>query len=397
MSTTTPGCSFCFQAVRTELQRAETWYACTECGRLHHQRCWELVASCAICGSTQYKTASPPVLSQRRALLRTRALPITPTGVVYVSRDGTATAPRTRTPSTTRLNLKKHLRTLLAVGKSLTVGAVLVALAALLGGYVFRLLDLPELSPVNVMDAVFREPLPAVLVLQGALLAAGSAAWVFFPRHEKGSPSVMGITRFLGAIVGCLLLTALLFLSNDARQSYLGLSTNYTLETLVAQVATAAFVLLLTPIHRKSAAYTRGAVHIKVPTWAEGPLYWLRFLVVSLGIVVFISFLMVASFSESMDFRSLLTRSDLLNRNPLFSLFMTFIAVGIGVGSLFFWPPRFRRLSGIVLLRLLTLVGCLIAVGFAYRSTPYTEILLGGSAVVGVLTFCSIPLQRSLS
>lgn len=397
MPTTRPGCSFCFKGQPAGgAATAAAWCACEQCGRLYHAGCWELSKPCFACGCARSAPAAPPRAAPRRPERR-RAIPVTPAGVVYVPKEGPDPRFADPTPRARRRREGlRQLRALLPALHSLAVALILVGLAAGIGAYVFRLATLPAYSPGRVMDALFRQRPPEPAVVVGAALAGLIAAWAAYPRATASAPAQRG-TRILGGLVALCLLNALLvFTSGGLRLAPLALP-GYAAELLVAQGASILGVALLTPIFRGSAPSRGAPLTAGLPEWARRLLLWARFAIVALGITSLVALLVIAGAMSALSLPGGAVGPATLGREPLRTLLLSSLAVGVGASAIFFWPPRFRNLPALPLLRLVVVAGSLLVVGLLYRSAPDSEALLATASAVGAVMFCTIPLQRSLS
>jgi hypothetical protein len=288
----------------------------------------------------------------------------------------------------------------LQVLRAMLVGLLLVTIASVIGTFVYRLTVLDNRTLQSIMDALFKQALPAQSVLMSAFVASTITAWVFYPRVNtqlKGKPS-----RFTRFIAGLILLAGFnVVYFRPVVVNVLGgaFSFNPVQEAWIAQVVSALVVLVLTPLQHRIApisALPSGPYLHPVVANIYG---WIRLLLAWLLIVIGIA-LVVGSLLPAPLNTPFWTEITVGQFRFMFTAPMVGAALAcIVIGSVIYWPPAFRRVTrNLLLVRLLLAVMAFVAIGMLYSNYAIEPVGYLDALILGVgLALLATPLQRTLS
>ena len=394
------GCSYCFRTLDPDDLRDEfrTFVECSQCGAIYHGTCWRIAGKCLLCTHEQAKLARDSKPPSLRTIVKTRALPMKSSAVVWV-RNGEIVEHDA--------SVRKYAYYLVQEVWAVLLAVFLVALASSIGIFTHRVLQLNVHTAQGLMDAIFRENLSPLLAFVAALTAGVIYAWVFYGRRHTGQGG-SGVTGFLMRFIAGIIALAsadIVFLELTLHDlASLDISFGRYEETLYAQAATVLIVLLLTPLHRKLAPITYSP-KTRFPRLVQYLYGWTRLSIVSLLLALFSVYLSVYQLLPSSNTLGLADVSlgflDFTLTIPMLGAFIS----GMTMASIVFWIPKSRQpkeqFTAVRLLtttlRLLVVVLGVALVGFLYSGALNPENYLAVIAATCVAMLVMVPIQRSLS
>ena len=415
------GCYYCFKTLDPQDQQEElrTFVKCNHCGTIYHTVCWRQCENCPRCGEGQSEPVDVSRPASLRTVIKTRALSIKPSTIVYVGDD--AESGHIYRPITWRERTLYFSQ----VTRAILLAVYFLVIASFVGVFAYRISQLRFVTVEALMDAVFREPLPPTPTFIGASICGAACMLAFYSQSRSSSPratentketeeketedtreteeikETKGTRRFTYIMAGIVTLLGLdLVLFNVTPQDLVNLSLDLYpyREILYAQGATAFIMMLvLVPLHRILAPIT------PLPKASHSPfitnLYgWTRLLFVSLLLNLFVVYLSTRGLPPSLN-RPSLTDISLGSLHITLTLPMIGASIsGIAVASIAYWPPKFRRVTGhFGTLRLLLVTLCVISLGLLYRGTFNSEGFLISIMIACVAMLAATPVQQALS
>lgn len=367
---------------------------CDQCGATYHKVHWSLAGQCLNCNCKKTRPFQVDRVAPLRVTIKDRAIPITPSAIVYVDNKGQAYDVATASQRTQHFG---------QVVRAFLLAELLIAIATVLGAFAYRLALLREPTIQLILRTVLTQVPPNLQVFVAAFMAGNIAALVFYPplnSPKASSGSSTAGRRFTYLIAGIIAVASLdlLLLDLDPQglvQSAFAFSTHIA-EILCAQAATVMMVALLTPLHRRLASIT--SLPAKGMSQRMKNIYgWTRVLIVALLLDIFFAHL--TTYKISIQSLPELVQVSL---GPL-HLTLTSLAVGAflcGLGwiTIAYRPPKFREVTwhlGIV--RLLLFIGCVAVLIALYSSAVNKDTYLGVIVIAGIGMLLATPVQRALS
>lgn len=283
--------------------------------------------------------------------------------------------------------------------RSLISFFLLIFLGASIGIFTPRIFTLPEFTPESLLDAIFIQPLPPLLVIYGSFSAAAVYS-IFFYRtkkmksnHREKDP----IGRFLG--VTFLLICLDLYLLNINSIMLINFSVDFQRyqDFFTSQVATILVMVVLSSMYRSIASLSiPSPVLLKLPSQWMNPYGLLRFFVTSLAILVMVVF--VSTNGLPARYNQPIEQLPFLNLNSFTYPELSALITGLVVIAFSFWPQKLQETRGSYgFTRLILVISGTISMGLLYRKLGITEGFVAAGSTAFILMLFAIPLQRSIS
>lgn len=388
------GCYACFQTLdpKDKNPRLRAVIKCERCGALYHAPCREDLEACYRCGGQQFNSVRIARPASLGSVTKQHVQMIRPSTVVELGSSQGKQGERRQN------SIKDIALYLFQAFWAILLALLLVVIAALIGSYTYRLIQLPVVSAKTVMDAIFRTALPNPFVVVSALTSGLIAGSVFYSRPRQTG------RRSIYLLAGIILLLAFDFLLLNIYPPRLLLAAQAILtrygEIFIAEGVTAIVLLLLIPLHR-GLAPVKPLSPRDSPQWLKNLYGWLRLFIASFLLIVASVYFALHWLPNSLNQPPLAELDQ--NRLPTFISHLSVptagaIAMAIIIAAIFYWPPQFRQVQwrlGIV--RLLIVMIGVVAIGLLYRSPINPQSFLATLEFTSIITFVAIPIQRALS
>jgi hypothetical protein len=280
--------------------------------------------------------------------------------------------------------------------RSFALTIVFLVIAAFIGTFTSRILQLDAITFATLRDAILYKPLPSVHIFLAALVGGTACAIALYSRYPYTWERIPYFITGGLFLVGCDLI-----LFNVSPQHLLDFTVNLYpyREALYAQGTAAFIMLLLAPFHRKLAPIYSSPLESRSP--AFNTIYELgRLVIVTLLLNSFAAYWATFKLhplrNEPIIGYLLLGFMDLPVSLPMIAAFIA----GLAVASLFYWPPTYRETEFtwyFLTIRILIVLGCIIALGLIYQTLPdpigfFKAIIAAAGAM-----FLAVPIQRVFS
>jgi hypothetical protein len=280
--------------------------------------------------------------------------------------------------------------------RAIFVASLLILISSSLGIFVYRILGLPNINVVNILNAIFKRPLPSLPIIIGALVSSILYGIFFFRAKRQGiaiENNTPPLTRFL-TIISILVGFDLYYLRiNSISLTRGNIDFRNIEEYLCAQLATLVFMMFLGILfHRLATVTTSAPFSVKLPTHLLNTYGWIRLLAVALVIIVGVLIITTTGLPSIYN-HSLFTYPKWPTYTRLGALLMSIVVAAIA-----YWPPKFRQTKGSFgIIRLIVITIGIVCIGLLYREVNNSEGFIAAIISAFLLTLISTPLQRSLS
>jgi hypothetical protein len=393
------GCYACFQTLdnRDKQPKLRTILKCEDCGALYHEVCGEGLEACYRCTGQNFRPVRIACPARLIGITKKRAQSIKPSTVLIVDGAGGRKREQREQEKKKRIGIVDSLVHVIQTLWATIFALFLVAIAAGIGAYFYRTLQLPFFSLQMVMDAILRTAPPPSAVVTGAIVSGLITGFVFYNRPRQRGRR---FTYLLAGIVGLVAFNIwLLDISPSYFLFYIPEIINQYIELLYAQGIAAVVIVLLTPLHRVMVPI-RLLSERSMPIWLNNLYGWLRLLassvLVSISAVYFVTHWLSAEQQPKVsDFYETNLLSNLSGMSVVTA---AAIASALTIAALLYWPPQFRQVKWrLGFIRLLMVVIGTLVIGFLYRAPINPELILLTLQYTSIMLLLGIPIQRALS
>ena len=383
------GCTYCFRTLDSQDEQAELrdFIRCDLCGALYHSWCWQETGQCLNWNRRQAKSIRLPPPPPLKPELKRRALSASSSNVMYVQeKDGTR---YTYSP----LPWRKRLQRLNQIVRALIPALVLIGLASLVGAFTYRILTLDDFAAEELMDAIFKRPIPGLTTLASAFIGATVSALVFYIPAEARRK----IAFLLGGMVAIAGIDLVLFDWTIKECIELDVNLPLRVEALSAQGAAFLVAGVLTPLHRKIAPVDPRPDTGRLPL-VDNLVGWGRLipvvLLIGFAVVYFSTYRLPTSLNTPQLYDISLGSIDIPVTRSMLGAFFAFL----GVASVAYWPPKAREVSQhFATVRLILAALSLAGVGLLYRGAVDPQSFIHTAIASSLIAIVALPLQRALS